>query len=131
MNGILNFLTWLSDNWTMILMCVVIVISLAQRAKVFFSKSKEEQVKIALEQVRLGMLDLVTEAEKTYGSGTGTLKRSQVIQKVFERYPILSKVTSVDSLTIQLDKMINDSLSDMRKLLESNESFQKLVLGNT
>jgi hypothetical protein len=131
MNGILNFLTWLSDNWTMVLMCVVIVISLAHRAKVFFSKSKEEQVKIALEQVRLGMLDLVTEAEKTYGSGTGTLKRSQVIQKVFERYPILSKVTSVDSLTIQLDKMINDSLSDMRKLLESNESFQKLVLGNT
>jgi hypothetical protein len=131
MNGILNFLTWLSDNWTMVLMCVVIVISLAQRAKVFFSKSKEEQVKIALEQVRLEMLDLVTEAEKTYGSGTGTLKRSQVIQKVFERYPILSKVTSVDSLTIQLDKMINDSLSDMRKLLESNESFQKLVLGNT
>lgn len=127
MNGIANFLTFLSENWTLILTIAGAIVGIVVKTRNWLDKSKDEKAWAAIDAIRLSMLSLVTEAEKEYGGGTGSVKRSQVLQKIFEQYPILGQVISVDTTTALLDTMIDDALVQMRKLLEDNEAFYDLI----
>ena len=95
LDGVYNFLKFVNDNWTMI--CAIAVLTLAAYEKIvrFVSKSREEKIAIAKQQVKEVMLRLVTEAECDYYEWlkAGEIKRAQVIDRVFEKYPILSKVS--------------------------------------
>ena len=77
---------------------------------------------MALEQVRITALKLVTDAEEEYENWVkaGSIKRSEVIDAIFEKYPILNKVTDRDTLIKTLDKIIDDALVEMRKVIEEN-----------
>lgn len=58
----------------------------------------------------------VTEAEKTFGSGTGQLKLRYAYELAIKRYPILAKVIPFHIFKILVDK----ALAVMREMIENN-----------
>ena len=124
--AIQNFLQLVNDNWTVIIVIIGLVIAIAQKAKAFFSKSDDEKIEIAKKQIQQTMLKLVTDAETDYleWKNAGSVKRAQVIEKIFETYPILSKVTNQEELIKWIDEVIDESLETMRKVFEENKTVE-------
>lgn len=129
MNGILNFLNMLNDNWTLILAAAAALFGIAAKTHKWVRMGEEEKRKAAIEAVRKSMLAMVTEAEQKYGSGTGTVKRSDVLKEIFEQYPVLAQAIHIDGTTELLDSMIDTALKDLRKLLEDNNEFNAIING--
>lgn len=130
MESVQKFMDFIVANWTMICAVIVIGIAVYEYVQNFLKKSKEEQeaiirqqIEIAKEQVREIMLKLVTEAEKDYREWikAGEIKRAQVIDAVFEKYPILLMVTNQAELIAWMDDVIDEALKKMRKIFEENE----------
>lgn len=122
LNGLYNLLNFIEKNWGMIAAIVVLIISIGKKVVSFFSKSQDEQLAIAKAQISETMLKWVTEAEQDYlrWASAGPVKRSQVIDKIFEKYPVLSKVTNQDEIIVWLDDTIDEALKTMRKIFEEN-----------
>lgn len=118
LDGIQNFLQGINDNWTSIVVIIGLSISIAKNIKGILSKSKEEQISIAKKQVQQIMLKLISDAEIDYEqwSKAGEIKRSQVIEDIFLRYPILAKVTDQDKLMAWIDERIDESLVTMKEV---------------
>ena len=120
--GIQNFLQFINDNWTSITIIMALTISISKKAKAFFSKSDEEKVSIAKKQIQETMLKLITDAEVDYKEWVkaGNIKRSQVIEQIFDMYPILSTVTNQEEIISWIDSIIDESLVTMREIFANN-----------
>lgn len=131
LTGIHNFLSFIDENWTMIIVTIFLAISIAKKIYNFFSKSEEEKIAIAKKQVKETMLKLVTNAETDYLAwvSAGAIKRSQVIEEVFKKYPVLSKVANQDELIEWLDTTIDEALEEMRKIFAEQNKEQDVVQG--
>lgn len=123
LNGIKNFLEILNANWTTILVVLGIIISIVQKTIKYFSKTNEERIAIAKEQIKEKMLKMIGDAEEDYEDWkkAGELKRSKVIGEIFDNYPILSKVVDQKELIKWIDDTIDDSLVTLRKIVEENK----------
>lgn len=124
MNGVYNFLSFIDKNWTMICAIVVLTMAITKKAIAFFSKSREEQVKIAKAQINETMLKLVTRAEISYAEWikSGAIKRAEVIDEIFNMYPILSKVSNQTEIIAWIDDTIDKALETMREIFEENKA---------
>lgn len=79
----------------------------------------------ATKQVNAMLFYLVTEAEKEFGGGTGTLKYSAVTTWLYERLPAILKILFTEK---QIDRMIENAVVDMKKYLEKNSKARVLIL---
>ena len=124
-----NFLQLVNDNWTVIIVIVALLISIGKKAKEFFSKSDDEKIAIAKKQVQETMLKLITDAEIDWQDykKSGSVKRAQVIEEIFEKYPILSKVTDQEALIAWIDETIDDDLKTMREVFTENKTVESEV----
>lgn len=122
LTGIQNFLQFINDNWTAIVIIIALGVSIAIKVKNLFVKDKDGQIEIAKAQIKQIVLKLITDAEVDYNDWqkAGSIKRSQVIQKIYTDYPILAKVTDQDMLIAWIDNEINDSLKELRKIVAEN-----------
>lgn len=122
LDGIKNFLMFINDHWTTIVIIVGLIIAIVKKAKDFFSKSDDEKIEIAKKCICETMLKFVTEAETDYLEwiGAGSIKRAEVIDKIFETYPILYKATNQEGLIIWIDDVIDNALDKMREIFEKN-----------
>lgn len=116
--GIQNILEYINNNWTAIVIILGLATAVVKKAKDFFSKSEDEKIAIAKKQIKEVMLKLITDAETDYWAWVeaGAVKRSQVINQIFEMYPILSKATNQEELIAWIDDVIDDSLETMREI---------------
>lgn len=123
MIGIQNFLQMLYDNWTSVLVCIGLILGIVQKTKNYLSKSEKEKIEIALSQIEETVLKMITDAEEDYEdwNKAGSIKRSQVIKEIFEKYPILSKVTNQEEIIQSIDVMIDNSLITLRKIVQNNK----------
>jgi len=121
LNGIKNFLEFLNTNWTTLAVIIGLLIGLYQKISTYLKKSNEEKVAIAKQQIREIMLKMISDAECDYDgwNKAGVIKRSQVIKKIYEMYPILSKVVNQAELTEWIDEQIDDSLDTLNGLVEN------------
>ena len=71
-------------------------------------------------------LVLVTDAEITYGGGTGVLKRSHVIDELYKRVPDEYKKYITEK---NLDDIIDLALEEAEKLWSNNSQVNKIVYG--
>lgn len=119
MDGIRNFLQFVNDNWTSIVIILGLCVALYEKIKAFLSKSNAEKIEAAKAQLKEVMLKLITDAEVDYESWNkaGSIKRSQVIQKIFSDYPVLSRVTDQQEIINWIDTTINDALKTLRKIV--------------
>ena len=122
LNGIQNFLQFINDNWTAIIIIISLIIAIVQKARSYFNKSNAEKIEIAKKQISQVVLKLITDAELDYNDlvSAGSIKRSQVIQKIFNDYPILTKATDQKAIIEWIDDTINNSLKELRKIVEIN-----------
>jgi hypothetical protein len=122
LTGIQNFLQFINDNWTAIIIIIALGFSIALKIKNLFTKDKNGQIEIAKAQIKQIVLKLITDAEVDYSdwAKAGNIKRAQVIQKIYADYPILAKVTDQETLIAWIDTEINNSLKELRKIVAEN-----------
>lgn len=119
MDGIQNFLSLINDNWTSIMVIIGLILAIYKKAKVYFSKSNDEKIAIAKAQIRERMLKMITDAEIDFEewNQAGSIKRSQVIGEIFEKYPVLSKSINQQEVISWIDEEIDNSLKTLRKVV--------------
>lgn len=119
MDGIQNFLTFINDNWTSIIVIIGLILAIYKKAKVYFSKSNDEKIAIAKAQIKERILKIITDAEIDFEewNQAGSIKHSQVIGEIFEKYPILSKSINQQEVISWIDKEIDNSLKTLRKVV--------------
>lgn len=124
LNGLYNLLSFIEANWGMIAAIIVMAVHISKKIISFMAKSREEKIEIAKAQISQTMLKWVTIAECDWleWQQAGEIKRSQVIDMIFEKYPVLSRVTDQSEIIAWLDEMIDEALKTMRKIFEENAS---------
>ena len=124
LNGLQRFLQLINDNWTSILVIIGLLIALWKKIEGYLSKSDEEKIEIAKKQIQETMLKMITSAETdfTEWNKAGSIKRSQVIEEVFAKYPILSKMTNQEDVIAWIDNEINNSLKTLREVIKENKT---------
>lgn len=122
--SIQNILQLVNDNWVVIVIIIGLILSIVRKAKTYFSKSDDEKIEIAKKHINEIMLKLVTDAEVDYRewAKAGGVKRSQVINKIFEMYPVLSTVANQEDIIAWIDEAIDEALDTMRDIFKENEN---------
>ena len=122
LTGLKNFLELINQNWTLITVIMGLGLLAFRKIESYLSLSEQEKINLALEQVRVTALKMVTNAEIEYDEWVkaGPIKRSEVIDRIFEKYPILSKVTDQEDLIKKIDEIIDEALVTMREVIEKN-----------
>lgn len=122
LHGIQNFLTIVDQNWTTIIVIIGLVVGIVQKVKVYIGKDKETKIETAKAQIREAILKMVSDAEVDYEewNKAGSIKRSQVIQQIYQEYPVLSKVADQEALTKWIDSTIDESLDTLREIVAQN-----------
>ena len=123
MKSIQNFLIFLDTNWVTICVIAGLIVSLITKIKSYIGKTDEEKMVIAKKQIQQTMLKMITEAEINYDAWNeaGSIKRSQVIEDIYTKYPILSKVADQENVIAWIDDEINNSLKTLREIVKSNK----------
>lgn len=123
LNGIENFLRFINDNWTGIMVIIGLILGIIKKAKNYFCKTDEEKIAIAKEQIHEMILKMISDAEEDYEewNKAGSIKRSQVIGEIFAKYPILSKSINQESLIKWIDDEINNALVVLREIVSKNK----------
>lgn len=122
LTGINRFLGFINDNWTSILVMIGLIIAIVKKIIDYFSKSTNEKIAIAKYCIKEGLLKMITDAELDYENwdNAGSIKRSQVISRIYEEYPILEKVANQESLISWIDEQIDNSLVILRDTISKN-----------
>lgn len=109
----MNVLTFLAKNWDSVL---VVVAFLAMVVVLI----KRGETKI-LKQI---LFNLVTQAEKQFGSGTGSLKYAAVADWIYQRIPAVLKLLFTSS---DIEKMIEAALEEAKKAWGANENLKGYI----
>jgi len=135
MKSIINLLKWIQDNWASIVTILILAFGIYERAKTFWNdwKNKTEEEKKQAEQEAFNkaveiaknaladyILILVSKAEIDWQSEDGKLgqtKRAQVIEQIYNKYPILEQVEDKEELLAYIDSLITEALKVVRKEL--------------
>ena len=122
-NGIKNFLKYINNNQTLIIIIIGLIITIYEKIKKYIKTSNKEKIDIAKEQIKEVILKLVSDAEVDYEewNKAGSIKRSQVIEQIFSKYPILSKEMNQEELISWIDNVIDESLNTLRDIINKNK----------
>lgn len=122
LDGIKNFLMFVNEHWTEIIVVVGLGLAVGKKIMSYMKKSDEEKIQIAMGQIRETMLKLVTNAEVDYNDWikAGAVKRAEVIDIIFQKYPILNRITDQKKLIEEIDKLIDEALKEMRDIISQN-----------
>ena len=64
--GLKNFLDLINQNWTLITVIIGLGILVFKKLKSYLSLSEQEKINLALKQIRITALKMVTDAEEEY-----------------------------------------------------------------
>lgn len=109
----MNVLAFLAANWDSVLVVVAflaVVVVLIKRG----------ETKI-LKQI---LFNLVTQAERQFGSGTGSLKYAAVADWIYQRIPAVLKLLFTSS---DIEKMIEAALEEAKKAWGANENLKGYI----
>lgn len=122
LTGLQNFLQFIENNWTVILVIIGLIISIGKKIKDYMEKSDEEKIALALSTINETMLKFVTAAENDFEAwnGAGSIKRAQVIDELYRNYPILSKAIDQQKVIAMIDEAIDNALPTLREIIKEN-----------
>ncbi len=134
MTAIYNFLTWIENNWTMIVAIGTLLFALYLKIKSAINKwikmtdeEKQKELEANIQKAKQAIanyiLSLVASAEIDWeGTGLGPIKRAQVIEKIYKEYPILLEVVDQRELMRFIDEHIDQALEIVREKLRKEIS---------
>ena len=109
----MNVIQFIAANWDsalVVLAFLVLIVVLIKRG----------ETKI-LKQI---LFNLVTQAEKQFGSGTGTLKYAAVADWIYQRIPAILKLLFSAK---DIEKMIESVLEEAKQALGANENLKEYI----
>ena len=109
----MNVLTFLAKNWD----SVLVVVALLALVVVLIKRGETKILKQIL-------FNLVTQAEKQFGSGTGSLKYAAVADWIYQRIPAVLKLLFTSS---DIEKMIEAALEEAKKAWGANENLKGYI----
>lgn len=114
------------DNLPMILTIIAIVAGIGIKVRNFLKQSKEDQKKQLQEQadkvvelVKESLLSIVSKAEKEWGSGTGTIKKSWVWEQLQAQQQKLTEYIS--------EGLIEAAVEELNTILKKNQKAAEAV----
>jgi hypothetical protein len=128
MNGIINFLTFIDNNWTCLVIIIGLAITLYKKLKFYIPMTDEEKIELAMESIRSVIEEKVAKAEVEWADykKTGYIKKSQVISELYTQFPILSKYVNQDELVTRIEELIDEALVNINKTInENNLMYEK------
>jgi len=135
----MNILKFIANNWNDILVVLVLIAAaiagvrqwIKVKGPLFTAMSATEKIAYItrlLTNLVPSALALITDAEITYGGGTGVLKRSYVIGELYKLIPDEYKKYVTEE---NLDAIINKVLPEAEKLWTENTAVKALMEGET
>jgi len=126
----MNFLSLINEQWPTISACIILIIAIYAKAKKLYMdwqiKTEEEknmQIQQAKEALKDVVLGLVSQAEIDWNYESteklGVIKRSTVIEQIYEKYPILLQVVDKDDLIKEIDRLIDEALITVREKIRT------------
>ena len=109
----MNVLTFLAKNWD----SVLVVVAFLAVVVVLIKRGETKVLKKIL-------FNLVTQAEKQFGSGTGELKFAAVADWIYQRIPAVLKLLFTSS---DIEKMIEAALEEAKKAWGANENLKGYI----
>lgn len=132
LQGILNILKFLNENWTYIVAIIALIYALYRKIINFINKSKEEQKKdieeaqrklvdAALIIISETMAEKVSKAELDWSEykKSGTIKRAKVISEIYEQFPVLKEYIDQGYIIHVIDELIDEALKETTKILNA------------
>lgn len=120
LTSINNVLMFITDHWSEITIGIALALLIAKMIK-------DKKIQNVLKQAKEIILDSVTRAEVDYfeWKKSGAIKRAQVLNEIFAKYPILSKFTDQETLIKILDSYIDEALETLRTIIDTNLDANK------
>lgn len=120
LDAILTGLTFIKDNWTLIVTVIGLTIAIAVKVKNYIKLSKQEKIDLALVNLKSVALALVKEFAEKYDENM--VKRSAFFKYVVENYPSLAD--NLEDLVDSIDDIIDNALEVLKKQ-EAGEKVTK------
>lgn len=121
MKGLSQLLTFLNENWTFIIIIIGAGIALYKKIKNYLTLSDEEKIDAALTIIRNTIKAKMTSSQiDWYGiKDAGSVKRAEVISKIYEDYPVLKNYVNQEELLKKIDDIIDEALEEVKKIAEN------------
>lgn len=125
----------INDNIPMILTIIAIAAGIGIKVRNFLKQSKEDQMKQLQEQadkvvelVKESLLSIVSKAEKEWGSGTGTIKKSWVWEQLQAQQQKLTEYISEGLIDKDMvDDLIEAAVEELNTILKKNQKAAEAV----
>lgn len=119
MTGINNTIVLINQYWSTIIALVGFVFLLSVEIKKYLKMSDEEKVQAALKAIKPILLKHMSEAEVKWDNykKAGELKKSAVIQKVYDQFPVLKTYKNQDELIKMIETMIDEQLVEVNRII--------------
>ena len=123
------------DNLPMILTIIAIAAGIGIKTRNFLKQSKEDQKKQLQEQadkvvelVKESLLSIVSKAEKEWGSGTGTIKKSWVWEQIQAQQQKLTEYITEGLIDKDMiDDLIETAVDELNELMKKNQKAAEAV----
>ena len=123
------------DNLPMILTIIAIAAGIGIKVRNFLKQSKEDKKKQLQEQadkvvelVEKSLLSIVSKAEKEWGSGTGTIKKSWVWEQIQAQQQKLTEYISAGLISKDMiDDLIETAVDELNELKKKNQKAAEAV----
>ena len=127
MKSLMNLLTFLDENWTYILIIFSLAYGIYKRVMKIIQTSERSKVDTTIMIVSNIILEKLATAEEDWINykKTGTIKRSKVINEIYEQYPILKKYVDQEYIINKLDELIDEGLKTLEKTLQEIKEKSK------
>ena len=136
MEGIMNLLSWINENWASLVTVIIIVLAILSKVRTFYldwknktEEEKQEELDKAIKNAKIAIanniLSYVSDAEVNWSAWMkmGDIKRSEVIKQLYIDYPILLQVVNQDELIQFIDDCINKALEIVREKIRNGNQI--------
>lgn len=114
-------MNWIIENWYILIGLIAVLLAGGLLIYKFAGLPTKEQVI----KIKALLLYWVTLAEKELGNGTGQLKLRFVYDLFTSKFKVAARLVSFELFSIWVD----ESLDQMRAMLENNKKVNELIKG--
>lgn len=121
MRSIIDLSNTIITYWTYICIFIALGVLTYEKIKKYKKMSEEERVNAALKVIKTEVLKLMSDAEINWKDfyKAGEIKKSEVIDEIYERFPFLTEYINQEELIIKISEMIEDGMDKMNQILNS------------
>lgn len=118
---IITMLEFVNNNWGLFMILLALIFSIYVKVKGFIKLTPEQKIDIAKKAIKENILAYISDSEKTWldYKKTGQVKRSEVISKIYNDYPILKEYINQEELIEFIDTLIDESLPEVNKIFNN------------